>query len=208
VEIALIADLVRDFGAEQAARTLAQAHEARETGIIGVGIGGSEQDYPPEPFAHVYRQARELGFHTTAHAGEAAGAPSIWGALRSLEAERIGHGTRAYEDPRLLDTLAERRIPLEMCPLSNVRTGVTPSIEAHPIRDYFRRGMLVTANTDDPKMFHNSLAEEYCLLVERLGFSKDELREVILNGIRASWLPEARKQRLEQEFIFDPAWKG
>lgn len=97
VEVALIADLVRDFGAQQAAVTLAQVNEARGYGIIGVGIGGSEQDFPPEPFAPVYRKARELGFHTTAHAGEAAGAASIWGALRSLEVERIGHGTRAFE---------------------------------------------------------------------------------------------------------------
>jgi adenosine deaminase len=207
VEIALIADLVRDFGPELAARTLAQVEEVREYGILGVGIGGSEQDYPPEPFAPVYRRARELGLHTTAHAGEAAGAPSIWGALKGLDVERIGHGTRAKEDPRLLDYLAERRIPIEMCPLSNVRTGVTSSIEAHPIHEYYRRGLLVTTNTDDPKMFHNSLAEEYQMLVERLGFTPDELREVILNGIRASWLPEERKLEMEQQFTSNPKWK-
>ena len=101
IEIALITDLVRDFGPEKAAITLAETNEVRDQGIIGVGIGGSEQEYPPELFEKVYEQARRLCFHTTAHAGEAAGALSIWGAIRSLHVERIGHGTRAEEDPAL-----------------------------------------------------------------------------------------------------------
>jgi len=144
IEIALITDvgarpLVRDFGPEKAAITLAETNEVRDQGIIGVGIGGSEQEYPPELFEKVYEQARRFGFHTTAHAGEAAGALSIWGAIRSLHAERIGHGTRAEEDPALLDYLAEQRIPLEMCPISNLRTGVVPTAQQHPVRRYFER---------------------------------------------------------------------
>ena len=134
---------------------LAEFREVHELGVIGIGIGGSEQLHPPEPFADVYERARELGFHTSAHAGEAAGAESVWGAIRALHVERIGHGTRADEDPALLDYLAKHAIPLEMCPLSNVRTGVVESIEKHPVRRYFKRGILVTVNTDDPKMFGN-----------------------------------------------------
>ena len=118
IEVALIPDLVRDFGPERAAITLAEVNEVRALGVIGIGIGGSEQAFPPEPFAGVYAQARRLGLHTTAHAGEAAGAQSVWGAIRDLHVERIGHGTRADEDERLLDYLAAERIPLEMCPLS------------------------------------------------------------------------------------------
>lgn len=207
IEVALIADVVRDSGPEKAAITLAAVNEVKEEGVIGIGIGGSEQRFPPEPFAEVYHRARALGFHTTAHAGEAAGAESIWGAIRSLEVERIGHGTRAFEDPALLDYLSQHPIPIEMCPLSNVRTGVVARIEEHPIRQYFERGMWVTVNSDDPKMFNNSLAEEYQLLVERLGFSPAELRGLLTNTIRASWLPEARKQALVREFEADPAWQ-
>jgi len=203
IEIALVADLVRDTTPKRAIVTLAEVNEIRDMGVIGVGIGGSEQSFPPEPFKDVYEQARKFGFHTSAHAGEAAGAESIWGALRELKVERIGHGTRAAEDPRLLDYLAGKQIPLEMCPLSNVRTGVVASIDDHPIRRYHQRGLFVTVNTDDPKMFGNSLADEYRLLETRLGFSRDEIRELVLQGIRASWLPQERKEKLIQEFFAD-----
>jgi adenosine deaminase len=206
IEVALVADLVRDFGPELAATTLAEVNEVRGLGVIGIGIGGSEQDFPPEPFAEVYEQARGLGLHTTAHAGEAAGAQSVWGAIRHLRVERIGHGTRAAEDERLLDLLAAERIPLEMCPLSNVRTGVVRSIADHPLRRYFERGLVVTVNTDDPKMFGNSLAEEYRLLESRMGFSRDEIRALILQAIAASWLPLERKNGWMDRFRSDPAW--
>ncbi len=208
IEVALVADLVRNYGPERGARTLAEVAEVRDLGVFGVGIGGSEEQYPPEPFAPVFAEARRLGLHTSAHAGEAAGAASVWGALRSLRVERVGHGTRAEEDPALLDHLAEHRIPIEMCPLSNVRTGVTASIETHPVRRYFERGLLVTVNTDDPKMFGNSLAEELRLLEEKLGFSRDEVRQVVLNAVEASWLPDARKQELFRELSADPAWSS
>ncbi len=200
VEVALVADLTRDFGPQKAAATLAQVNEVRDLGVIGIGIGGSEQEFPPKPFAKVYEEARRLGFHTTAHAGEAAGAESVWGAIRCLHVERIGHGTRAEEDESLLDYLVEQQIPLEMCPISNVRTRVVNSIEEHPVRRYFERGIAVTVNTDDPKMFGNSLADEYRLLADKLGFSRDEIRTLILQGIEASWLPKARKQRLVEAF--------
>jgi adenosine deaminase len=205
--VALIVDVVRDNGPQVGAKTLAQACEVKqEAGIIGLGIGGAEHNFPPEPFAELYRQARALGLHTTAHAGEAAGAASIWGALRSLEVERIGHATRAGEDPQLLDYLRQYGIPLEMCPLSNVRTGVVPALEDHPIRRFYDLGLQVTVNSDDPKMFHNSLAEEYRLLVECLGFTRQDVRSLILNGIRASWMAEEQKHALRQEYMADPAW--
>ena len=207
VEINLVADLVRDFGPEKAAVTLAEVDEVKEMGVIGIGIGGSEQDFPPEPFDEVYEQARQFGFHTSAHAGEAAGAESVWGALRTLKVERIGHGTRAEEDPALLDYLAEHQIPLEMCPISNVRTGVVKSINEHPVRRYFERGLMVTINSDDPKMFDNSMAEEYQLIEGQLGFSRDDIRTLILQGIQASWMAEDKKEPMMATFRSDPAWE-
>ncbi|HEX7586823.1 MAG TPA: adenosine deaminase [Anaerolineae bacterium] len=206
IEISLVADLVRDYGPEKAAVTLEQVRQVQDLGVIGIGIGGSEAEFPPEPFANVYAQARQFGFHTSAHAGEAAGAASIWGAIRALKVERIGHGTRASEDPALLDYLAEHRIPLEMCPISNLRTGVIQSLEQHPARRYFDRGIVVTINTDDPQMFGNSLAEEYRLLEEKLGFSRREICTLILNGIQSSWLSEEKKSQLKKDFQADPVW--
>jgi adenosine deaminase len=206
IEVALVADLVRDFGPQRAAVTLAELREVQGLGVIGITIGGSEADYPPELFAEAYAQARAWGFHTSAHAGEAAGAESVWGAIRSLHVERIGHGTRAEEDPALLDYLAAQQIPLEMCPLSNVRTGVVASVAAHPLRRYMERGLLVTVSTDDPAMFGNALAGEYQALVDEQGLSHDDIRTLILNGIRASWLPEERKASLAESFSRDPGW--
>lgn len=206
IEVALVADLVRDDGPAKAAVTLAAVSEVQSLGVVGIGIGGSEHRYPPEPFAPVYAEARRLGLHTSAHAGEAAGAASIWGAVCDLQVERIGHGTRAEEDERLLDYLSANRLPLEMCPLSNVRTGVVASIEAHPVRRYFERGLVVTISTDDPKMFGNSLAEEYRLLATRCGFSRDEVRRLILDAIRSSWLPADRKDAFIETFGRAPMW--
>jgi adenosine deaminase len=207
IEIALIPDVVRDFGPDQAAVTLAEINEVRSLGVIGIGMGGAEQKFPPEPFQKVYEQARKLGLHTTVHAGEAAGPESIWAAIRSLQPERIGHGIRAGEDEKLMDYLAERQIPLELCPLSNVRTGVVGSIRELPARRFFEHGLAVTINTDDPKMFGNSLAEEYLLLENELGFSRAEIRTLILQGIRSSWLPSDRKQELESSFVRELVWQ-
>ncbi len=206
IQVALVLDLVRNTPVDVAARTLAEVDEVRAEGVIGIGLGGLEKEYPPELFKPIYQQAHNLGFHTTAHAGEAAGAESIWGALRSLQVERIGHGTRAGEDPVLIDYLRAKQIPLEMCPISNVCTGVVSSIEEHPIRRYFNQGLLLTVSTDDPTMFNNSLAEEYRLLVEKLNFTQDDVRELILNGVRVSWLTEEQKSALAAELQNDLAW--
>jgi len=123
-----------------------------------------------------------------------------------LHVDRIGHGTRAVEDETLLDYLAERRIPLEMCPLSNVRTGVVAGLERHPIRRFFDRGILVTVNSDDPTMFGTSLAGEYFGLMKTLNFSRDEVRALILQAVRSSWLEEGKKTELANSFRRDPVW--
>ena len=159
-------------------------------------------------FEGVFTMARQLGFRTSAHAGEAAGAESIWGAIRSLNVDRIGHGTRAKEDNILLDYLVKQKIPVEMCPTSNVRTGVVESYEKHPIRHYYERGMLLSINTDDPKMLGNSLAEEYMLLEEKKEFTRAEIKELVLGGIKMSWMPEERKRHMLTTFEGDPVWSG
>jgi adenosine deaminase len=209
IRVGLIADLVRDFGAGPRAQHLVDAlADLQELGVIGIGLGGSEHDHPPEPFAHAFERARRHGLHTTAHAGEASGAASVWGALRALRVERIGHGTRAGEDPALLAHLAERGIPLEMCPLSNVRTGVVGSVADHPIRRYVDAGLTVTLSTDDPVMFGNTLVDELAELESALSFTPVELKALIRSGIRASWLDTDAQSELERTFEAEPAWRA
>jgi adenosine deaminase len=207
IEIALVADLVRDYGPESEMATLAQLGEVKGLGVVGIGIGGSEHDFPPAAFKRLYEKARAMGFHTNAHAGEAAGPASIWDAVRELRAERIGHGTTAWQDPALVKYLVDHRIPLEMCPVSNVRTNVVRNLREHPIRQYFEAGAVVTVNTDDPKMFQTSLAEEYRRLEQECGWTKPEICRLILAAIESSWLSNERKTSLTAEFRKAPEWE-
>lgn len=206
IEVSLIADLVRDYGPESEMTILIRLNDIKDEGVIGIGLGGSEHEFPPEPFESLYEAARSMGFRVTAHAGEAVGPESIWGAIRRLHVDRIGHGTRAHEDPELLDYLHKHRIPLELCPISNVRTGVASSISKHPIREYFEIGLIISVNTDDPMMFGNTLAKEYEWLVKECGFTRQEICQLILLGIESSWLSEDRKKLLATCFENDPSW--
>lgn len=209
VEVRLIADLVRDLGPLQAEETLDYVLDvAGEAGIVGIGIGGSEHAHPPEPFAAAFARARDAGLHTTAHAGEAAGPESVRGALDALRVERVGHGIRAIEDDALVDRLAASQVPLEVCPLSNVATGVVADIRDHPIRRLHDRGVRVTLNTDDPGMFGNDLVTEYRTLADVFGFTGAELRGLILNAVDAAFLPADRRAALRAAFEADPDWAG
>ncbi len=207
IQIKLVADLVRDFGPQKALQTLHEVGEVKnDFQVIGIGIGGSEQAYPPAPFADVFEQARLMGFYTSAHAGEAAGAENVAAALDVLRVDRIGHGTRAIEDPALVARLRDRQVPIEMCPISNLRTKITASIETHPIRTFFDQGLLLSVNTDDPKMFGNTLADEYELLIQKCRFSEDEIRQLIRMGIQSSWQSAAEKENLLAAFQADVNW--
>ena len=208
-EIGLISDVCRDVGPEVAARNLEMIAEvAAEAGIIGIGMGGSEQLFPPEPFAPVYERARALGLRTTAHAGEVAGPESVWGAIRALGVDRIDHGTRAAESPELMAYLAGRRIPVTSCPGSNVATGAVGSLAEHPIRRFVDAGLLVSVATDDPAMFGLSLAGELEALVGRLGFTRGEIRGLMRNAVESAWLPPDRKTALMERLLSDAAWEG
>jgi adenosine deaminase len=135
IRIGLVADLVRGWKANQGTRTLYEVQEVKkEFGVVGIGLGGAEDPDLTELFGPVYEQARELGFYTSAHAGEGAGSESIWVTIRELRVDRIGHGTRAFEDPKLVEYLARHRIPIEVSLISNLRTGVVPNLREHPVR--------------------------------------------------------------------------
>jgi adenosine deaminase len=205
VKCELIIDLIRDHGPEKSMQYLDAATPYLGKGVIGIGLGGSEQSFPPGPYASIYREAKERGFRLTAHAGEAAGAQSIWVAVEKLGVERIGHGVRAKEDPQLVALLQEKQIPLDMCVTSNVKTGVCPSVEAHPIKEYFQQGLMVTVNSDDPTMFNTSINQEYQGLIQQVGFTVVELRHLTTNSIQASFMSEENKQAMKSQF--DGEWQ-
>ncbi len=202
VSVLWIFDAVRQFGAEAAGEVFRLAARYRDRSVAGVGIGGDEQKAPPELFREIYSCAAENGLHLTAHAGENAGPESIWGAL-NLRAERIGHGLSAAQDPELVEELAARQVPVEICLSSNWRTGACPSLNQHPVRRYFDQGMMITLNTDDPAMFRTSLTQEYQLAQHLFGFTDEHVRELARNSFEASFLPAARK--LEFLNLFDAA---
>jgi len=199
VSLLWIFDAIRQFGPEKAQSVLDLALQFRDRSVAAFGIGGDEKAGPPEWFAGVYPRAAEHGLHLTAHAGESAGPESIWGAL-NLKAERIGHGVTAAQDPELIEELAQRQVPIEICVTSNLRTGCCTEIAKHPIRSYFDEGLMLTLNSDDPAMFRTSLVEEYALVQEAFGFSDEHLRELARNSFEASFLPAEKKVEFLNSF--------
>jgi aminodeoxyfutalosine deaminase len=192
VSLLWIFDAIRQFGAEKAEKVLDLAIQFRDRNVVAFGIGGDERQGPPELFKDVYVRAADHGLHLTAHAGESAGPESIWGAL-NLKAERIGHGLNAGQDPELIEKLAERQVPIEICVTSNLRTGCCPELAQHPVRRYFDQGLMLTLATDDPAMFHTSLTAEYELVQQTFGFTDEHLRELARNSFEASFLPPEKK---------------
>jgi adenosine deaminase len=198
IEVALIADLTRNFGVEQAEASARQAVGLRDLGVIGVGLGGDEANYPAEWYERAYAIAREGGLHGVVHAGEAAGPQSVRAAVEVLGAERIGHGVRAIEDPAVVALLAERRIPLEICPTSNQLTGAAPAEAIHPIAALDAAGCLITLDADDPALFGTTLLAEYQLVERWLG--EDAVIRIAGNAIEASFASEATKAALRTRF--------
>jgi adenosine deaminase len=194
VKARLIGILSRHYGPEIGWREVDAAIRGRDRGVVALDLAGDEAGFPGELFVEHFRKAREAGLRTLAHAGEAAGAASVRQALDGLGAERIGHGVRAVEDPALLELLAERRVPLEVCPTSNVQTSTVASYAAHPLPALLRRGLAVTLNTDDPSISGIDLAHEYRVAEEELGLTPQELRTLQENALEAAFLtPEERR---------------
>src|SRR6201995_1372823 len=194
ITILWIFDAVRHFGVEEAARVFRKAAEMHREhpSIVGIGIGGDERRTGAEPFRELYAESREAGLRLTAHAGETVGPEGIWGAL-NIGAERLGHSLTAQHDAELIEVLAERQVPIEICITSNVRTGSCPSFLEHPVRRYFDSGLMITLNSDDPALFGSDLSGEYRLAEREFQFTEEQLRELSSNSIEASLLPPERK---------------
>lgn len=199
VRVQWIFDAIRHFGQDHAREVLRWAGEFRRDGVVAFGIGGDEKRGPPELFRDVYREARDLGLHATAHAGEIGGPESVAQAVQLLGAERIGHGVAAARDAKVLALLRDRRVTVEICPTSNVATGIVPSIEVHPLPQFLKSGVRVTINSDDPALFGSSLEEELILCAQTFGLSESQILELLRNSIQASFAEETTKQALFAE---------
>ncbi|GAA3669276.1 adenosine deaminase [Nonomuraea antimicrobica] len=198
VSTGLLIAFLRDLDAEYALRTLDRIL-ALGTPILGIGLDSAEVGHPPSKFAAVYDRARAEGLHCVAHAGEEGPPSYIWEALDVLRVERVDHGVRCLEDDRLVDRLVAERIPLTVCPLSNVRLRVVPDLAAHPLREMLRRGLHVTVNSDDPAYFGGYLDDNVGATARALDLTPADLRELAENSIEASFLDRTRKNDLLAE---------
>jgi aminodeoxyfutalosine deaminase len=212
LRVNFIFDAVRQFGVEAAMQVVRAAQRADSRSIVAFGIGGDELAIPTKDFRAVYEKAGDMGLHRLMHAGEIGGPEKIREAIEFLGAERIGHGISAAQDPALMDLLADRRIPLEICPQSNIRTGALAGqlrrqkaqIEDHPLPKLFRHGIPVVLSTDDPAMFHTTLLDEY-ENARRMGLSEGELVRLTQASFDHAFLPAAEKHSIRATASRDTA---
>lgn len=200
VTMLLVLDIPREVPASDGKLVADWAISAMDDGVAAFGLGGNEDGNPPAKFRDAFDRARAAGLASVPHAGEIGGPESIWGALRDLRAQRIGHGVRCLEDPALVAYLREHQIPLEVCPTSNVCLNVAPSFAEHPFPRLIDEGLYVTLNSDDPPMFNTTLTDEYLKVANYFNFDANQFERLSLNALRASWLPA--NQRVEMEASF------
>jgi adenosine deaminase len=198
ISVNLIGIISRTYGPEKAWQEL-NALLTYQQSIIGLDLAGDEANYPGEEFIDHFRKARDAGWHITVHAGEIAGAESIWQAVQQLGAERIGHGLSAMNDPFLMDHLAEHRIGVECSLTSNVQTSVVTSYKAHPIRTFLKHGILASINTDDPGISNITIAHEYDVALDQAGLTSEMVHQAQKNALQTAFLTAEEKESLIQK---------
>ena len=199
VEVRLTPDISRGLPLETAETIARYALEYRDRGVVGIGLGGLEAEFPPEPYTRAFALARDGGIASVPHAGEVAGVPSIQGALEALGADRIRHGIRAVDDPAMVRELADRGTVLDVCPISNLRTGAVRSLHEHPLPQLVDAGVRCSLSTDDPAMFDTDLSTEYEVATE-LGLSPRDFYEAGVVGALCSDETRAALRRLGEEY--------
>ena len=200
IQVVWVPDFARGVRPVEHSLTVADlAVSGKAQGVVGFGVGGAEVGNPPELFEAAFKRARAAGLASLPHAGETEGPASIWGAIRSLKATRIGHGVRCLEDPDLVTYLRQHQIPLDVSPTSNVCLKVAPSLAEHPLPRLLDEGLFVTINSDDPPMFNTTLTDEYLAIANTFGFDVTTIEKLVLNGVQASLQsPQVRSAMAEQ----------
>ena len=194
ISSSLILCFLRHLSEEEAFETLEQALPFREW-FIGVGLDSSERGHPPEKFERVFARARQLGLHVVAHAGEEGPPAYIWSALDVLKAERIDHGVQAIHDPALMQRLATQRVPLTVCPLSNVKLCVYPDLSQHKLGQMLDQGVCVMLNSDDPAYFGGYLNDNYLQTFEALSLNAGHAYQLACHSFDAAFVSDAQKQQ-------------
>jgi aminodeoxyfutalosine deaminase len=202
VDVRLTPDIFRGATPEQAEQVVRYSAKYRDQGVVAVGLGGLEAEFPPEPYEPAFTLARSLGLASVPHAGEAAGAPSVRGALDALAADRIRHGVRAVEDTGLVAELVGRGTVLDVCPLSNLRTGVVRSLEEHPLPQLVAAGVQCSISTDDPAMFDTDLTRDY-EAAATLGLSPRAAYEAGVAGALCDDMTRKRLRRIGASHDWD-----
>lgn len=200
VRMGLIIDIPREIPAGEGKICAQWAIRGMESGVVALGLGGDEVRHPPEKFAEAFAMAEEAGLPSVPHAGETAGPASIWRALETLKAVRIGHGVRCLEDPALVEELRSRQIPLEVCPTSNLCLGVASDLESHPLPRLAAEGLYVTIGSDDPAIFNTTLTDEYLKIADAFGYDERDVVQLVMNAVHASLLDPEHKTLLVQAF--------
>lgn len=189
----LIMCFLRHLSEEAAFKTFEQALPYKQH-IIGVGLDSSEVGHPPEKFERVFAKAREAGFLIVAHAGEEGPADYVWQALDLLKVNRIDHGVRSEEDPVLMERLIRDKMPLTVCPLSNLKLCVVNDMREHNIRRLLQQGVKVTVNSDDPSYFGGYMNDNFIAITQALDLTQDELKQLAINSFEASFISDEEKQ--------------
>jgi aminodeoxyfutalosine deaminase len=203
VEVRLTPDIFRGATPEESESVIRYSAKYRDRGIVGIGLGGLEAEYPPEAYASVFRVVRGEGFASVPHAGEVAGPGSVRGALDALGADRIRHGIRSVEDAALMQELRNREIVLDVCPVSNVRTGAVASLEEHSLRQLVAAGVRCSISTDDPAMFDTDLTRDY-EAAAALGASPQAAYQAGLTGALCDDETRERLRRIGEEHDWRP----
>ncbi|MGL4474837.1 MAG: adenosine deaminase [Shewanella sp.] len=195
VKVNLIGIMSRSFGVD-ACRAELNAILSQRAKIVAIDLAGDELSYPGDLFVEHFRRARDAGLAVTVHAGEADGASSIWQAIRSLGATRIGHGVNAVKDPQLMEYLAKHRIGIESCPTSNLHTSTVASYQAQPLKAFYDAGVLVSINTDDPGVSNIDIGHEYRVAEQEMGLSADVLAQIQRNGVEMAFLSDSERRAM------------
>ncbi len=205
IDCRFIMDIDRMLESAEGQRTAQWLLENKNSSIVALGLGGAEEGFPPERHREAFSLIKETRFHSVPHAGEHGGPGSIWGAIKFLNAERLGHGVRSWEDPELIEYLVKKGITLEVCPTSNICLNVFDSMKNHVLPKLVDAGVKVTINSDDPPMFNANLTREYEVIARTFGYTDKEFLKFNLTAIENCFLGAEEKKELEKRYKTE--WK-